>query len=202
MTIKKSIREAIRRWHPDKFKQKMGHRIVKVEFMEVMGKVTYVAQALNEFGMAKWLLCSIQLICFTLTNRRILSYLSINLSVSKSTTPCYCSCCYLPSSASAWVGWRRLSQASSPTWYLSRWLMTHSQHLTLLTAVRSWRPQLCWGRPLSLVGSQHRPLCRAGRWAWPQPLLHCGRGVGPGPGGGHRAAETCRDCLYSSILQQ
>lgn len=53
MTIKKSIREAIRRWHPDKFKQKMGHRIVKVEFMEVMGKVTYVAQALNEFGMAK-----------------------------------------------------------------------------------------------------------------------------------------------------
>ena len=48
--IKRSIREAIRRWHPDKFKQKLGHKINKIEFMLVMEKVTYVAQALNNFG--------------------------------------------------------------------------------------------------------------------------------------------------------
>ena len=52
-TIKRAIREAIRRWHPDKFKQKLGPRILKTEFSEVMERVTYVAQALNNFGHGK-----------------------------------------------------------------------------------------------------------------------------------------------------
>ena len=46
-------RDAIRRWHPDKFKQILGLKIAKPEFNEVMDKVTYVAQALNDFGLGK-----------------------------------------------------------------------------------------------------------------------------------------------------
>jgi len=51
--VKRAIRDAIRRWHPDKFKQILGHKIAKPEFNEVMDKVTYVAQALNDYGLGK-----------------------------------------------------------------------------------------------------------------------------------------------------
>ena len=48
--IKKKIREEIRRWHPDKFKQKLGHKIDKLEFVLVMDKVKNVSQAINDYG--------------------------------------------------------------------------------------------------------------------------------------------------------
>ena len=48
--VKKKIREEIRRWHPDKFRQKLGHRIDKLEFLIVMERVKSVSQALNDYG--------------------------------------------------------------------------------------------------------------------------------------------------------
>ena len=48
--MKRKIREEIRRWHPDKFKQKHGAKIYKVELPAVMERVTHVSQALNQFG--------------------------------------------------------------------------------------------------------------------------------------------------------
>ena len=48
--MKRRIREEIRRWHPDKFKQKHGHRVHKVEFIAVMDRVKHVSQALNDYG--------------------------------------------------------------------------------------------------------------------------------------------------------
>jgi len=48
--VKKTIREAIRRWHPDKFKQKLGDRIREKDFDLVMEKVKHISQALTNFG--------------------------------------------------------------------------------------------------------------------------------------------------------
>ena len=48
--MKRKIREEIRRWHPDKFKQKHGENIYKVELPAVMERVKHVSQALNQFG--------------------------------------------------------------------------------------------------------------------------------------------------------
>lgn len=48
--VKKTIREAIRRWHPDKFKQKLGDRISEKDSDLVMEKVKHISQALTNFG--------------------------------------------------------------------------------------------------------------------------------------------------------
>jgi len=48
--VKKKIREEIRRWHPDKFKQKLGDRICEKQTEIVMEKVKHVSQALTNFG--------------------------------------------------------------------------------------------------------------------------------------------------------
>eukprot|EP00092_Neocalanus_flemingeri_P015620 GFUD01016908.1.p1 GENE.GFUD01016908.1~~GFUD01016908.1.p1 ORF type:complete len:341 (+),score=110.32 GFUD01016908.1:50-1072(+) len=45
--VKKTIREAIRRWHPDKFKQKLGERICEKDSELVMEKVKHISQALT-----------------------------------------------------------------------------------------------------------------------------------------------------------
>jgi len=48
--VKSRIREEIRRWHPDKFMQKLGARILDEEKIGVMEKVKMVSQALNAYG--------------------------------------------------------------------------------------------------------------------------------------------------------
>jgi len=48
--IKNKIREEVRRWHPDKFVQKIGARIVEEEKEIVMDKVKAISQALNSYG--------------------------------------------------------------------------------------------------------------------------------------------------------
>ena len=48
--VKRQIREEVRRWHPDKFRQKLGRDIYKVELPAVMERVKHVSQALNQFG--------------------------------------------------------------------------------------------------------------------------------------------------------
>jgi len=48
--VKKKIREAIRRWHPDKFQQKVGERICEKDADLVMEKVKLISQALTNFG--------------------------------------------------------------------------------------------------------------------------------------------------------
>jgi len=48
--IKNKIREEVRRWHPDKFLQKIGERIVENEKSDVMDSVKAIAQALNSYG--------------------------------------------------------------------------------------------------------------------------------------------------------
>lgn len=48
--IKNKIREEVRRWHPDKFMQKIGERIVENEKSQVMDSVKAIAQALNSYG--------------------------------------------------------------------------------------------------------------------------------------------------------
>ena len=48
--VKKIIREAIRKWHPDKFLQKLGDRICKKDLDHVMERVKLVSQALTNFG--------------------------------------------------------------------------------------------------------------------------------------------------------
>ena len=48
--VKIRIREEVRRWHPDKFLQKLGLRVVKGERDQVMERVKSVSQALNDYG--------------------------------------------------------------------------------------------------------------------------------------------------------
>ena len=48
--IKKKIREELRRWHPDKFWQKMGHRVAVEDKEAVMDRVKRVSQALTNYG--------------------------------------------------------------------------------------------------------------------------------------------------------
>ena len=48
--IKKKIREELRRWHPDKFWQKMSHRIAVEDKEAVMERVKRVSQALTNYG--------------------------------------------------------------------------------------------------------------------------------------------------------
>jgi len=48
--IKKCIREELRRWHPDKFKQKIGPRIKPEDMDSVMAKVKTIAQALTSYA--------------------------------------------------------------------------------------------------------------------------------------------------------
>ena len=49
--VKKCIREEIRRWHPDKFLQKVGARVAPDQQQGVMDRVKGVSQALNNYGM-------------------------------------------------------------------------------------------------------------------------------------------------------
>ena len=48
--VKKKIREELRRWHPDKFWQKMSHRVALEDKEDVMERVKRVSQALTNFG--------------------------------------------------------------------------------------------------------------------------------------------------------
>jgi len=48
--IKRTIREELRRWHPDKFKQKLGGRVKEGMLDQVMDKVKTIAQALTSFA--------------------------------------------------------------------------------------------------------------------------------------------------------
>ena len=48
--VKIRIREEVRRWHPDKFIQKLGLRVVEEEKDEIMERVKSVSQALNDYG--------------------------------------------------------------------------------------------------------------------------------------------------------
>jgi len=48
--VKKVIREELRRWHPDKFKQKIGGRIKEGEEQLILDKVKTIAQALTTFA--------------------------------------------------------------------------------------------------------------------------------------------------------
>ena len=48
--VKKKIREELRRWHPDKFWQKMSHRVALKDKEAVMERVKRVSQALTNFG--------------------------------------------------------------------------------------------------------------------------------------------------------
>ena len=47
---RKSLREAIRKWHPDKFSQMFTDRIEKSDIDDVMSIVTYVSQTLLTYG--------------------------------------------------------------------------------------------------------------------------------------------------------
>ena len=47
--IRKKVREEIRRWHPDKFSQKIGGRIETKDVNTIMERVKRVSQALNDF---------------------------------------------------------------------------------------------------------------------------------------------------------
>lgn len=48
--IKKIIREEVRRWHPDKFKQKIGHRIIDGQSEKVLEEVKRIAQAILSYA--------------------------------------------------------------------------------------------------------------------------------------------------------
>ena len=48
--VKTRIREEVRRWHPDKFLQKLGLRLVSEEKEQVMERVKCISQALNDYG--------------------------------------------------------------------------------------------------------------------------------------------------------
>ena len=47
---RKVVREAIRKWHPDKFSQLFAERIVKTDTNIVMDIVTHVSQTLLVYG--------------------------------------------------------------------------------------------------------------------------------------------------------
>ena len=51
--VNKKIRDEIRRWHPDKFKQKLGGKFVAADKDLIMERVKTISQALN--GYALWL---------------------------------------------------------------------------------------------------------------------------------------------------
>ena len=48
-TVKKKIKDEIRRWHPDKFRQKLGGKFVNTEKDLIMERVKTISQALNGF---------------------------------------------------------------------------------------------------------------------------------------------------------
>ena len=47
---RKAVREAIRKWHPDKFSQMFSERIEKNDLNEIMNIVTHVSQTLLNYG--------------------------------------------------------------------------------------------------------------------------------------------------------
>ena len=49
-TIKKRIREELLKWHPDKFKQKLGERIASEQVEDVMAHVKHVSQIIINYG--------------------------------------------------------------------------------------------------------------------------------------------------------
>lgn len=50
-SVNKKIKAEIRRWHPDKFKQKLGQKFVKEENDSIMKRVNLISQAINVFAM-------------------------------------------------------------------------------------------------------------------------------------------------------
>ena len=52
-SVSKKIKEEIRRWHPDKFKQKLGLKFVAGDNDSIMKRVNLISQAINVFAMAK-----------------------------------------------------------------------------------------------------------------------------------------------------
>ena len=50
-SISKKIKEEIRRWHPDKFKQKLGLKFVTGDSDSIMKRVNLISQAINVFAM-------------------------------------------------------------------------------------------------------------------------------------------------------
>ena len=52
-SVSKKIKEEIRRWHPDKFKQKLGLKFVAGDNDSIMKRVNLISQAINAFAMAK-----------------------------------------------------------------------------------------------------------------------------------------------------
>ena len=50
-TVKKRIKDEIRRWHPDKFNQKLGGKFVAGDKDLIMDRVKTVSQALNAYAM-------------------------------------------------------------------------------------------------------------------------------------------------------
>ena len=47
----KKIKTEIRKWHPDKFKQKLGVKFVKGDNDNIMNRVNIISQALNVYAM-------------------------------------------------------------------------------------------------------------------------------------------------------
>ena len=47
----KKIKTEIRKWHPDKFKQKLGVQFVKGDNDPIMNRVNIISQALNVYAM-------------------------------------------------------------------------------------------------------------------------------------------------------
>ena len=52
-SVSKKTKEEIRRWHPDKFKQKLGLKFVAGDNDSIMKRVNLISQAINVFAMAK-----------------------------------------------------------------------------------------------------------------------------------------------------
>ena len=51
--LRRMLREEMRRWHPDKFSQKIGGRIKKDDFNIIMERVKKVSQALNTYKVCE-----------------------------------------------------------------------------------------------------------------------------------------------------
>ena len=50
LDLKKKIKEELRRWHPDKFKQKHGNRMKEDQEKDIMGRVNVIAQSITNYG--------------------------------------------------------------------------------------------------------------------------------------------------------
>ena len=44
---RRAVREALRRWHPDKFEQRFGHRLAEAERPAILDRVKQISQSLT-----------------------------------------------------------------------------------------------------------------------------------------------------------